>query len=64
MELDIMELMSAYADDEFEPFMDCKQNTAHIASLVARKLHRRRRVRILFLAAAIVLLCAACAVVA
>lgn len=64
MELDIMELMSAYADDEFEPFMDSKQNTAHIASLVTRKLHRRRRVRILFLAAAIVLLCAACAVVA
>lgn len=64
MELDIMELMSAYADDEFEPFMDSEPNTAHIASIVTRKLHRRRRARIIFLAAAIVLLFAACAAVA
>lgn len=64
MELDIMELMSAYADDEFEPFVDTAPNTARVALIVTRKLHGRHRVRVIFLAAAIVLLCAACAVAA
>lgn len=64
MELDVMELMSAYADDEFEPFAPAALNTARIASIVTRKLHKRRSVRVIVLAAVIVLLCAACAVAA
>lgn len=65
MELNIMELMRAYADDEFE--LSETVDTERVRALVWKKIGKPKRARrkyMLLIAAALLLSCAACAVAA
>lgn len=66
MELNIAELMSGYADEEFEPVGMACADVERVRALVLQKIalpRRTKRKYVVFIAAALLLLCAACAVV-